>query len=140
MPRIGGVGAVQAAHVGRAGPVGHGHVLARLVAADPFDLGPLKQPELRRPVQPHVEPVVTAEHDRRGPAQDHARVGTGHPADAFLAVGAQGVVMTEGRRRRLGRPGRHRLGEGGEQPVNRREVGLLRHHPLEAGLRSFDLA
>ena len=97
--RIGWVGAVQAANIGRAGPVGRAHVPASLLEAGALDRRPLDEAELRRPVEPDVEPASLAKHHRSGPAQDHARAGVRQLADALLALLPQALVMMAVRRR-----------------------------------------
>ena len=99
MTRVGGVGAVQAADVSGAGPVGRVHVTAGLLRADALDLGALNDAEAWRPVKPHVEPAVIAEHHRGASAQDHARARGRQAADVLLAVAAQALVLTVQRRR-----------------------------------------
>jgi hypothetical protein len=97
--RVGRLGSIEAAHVSVAGPVGHVPVTAGLVLADPLDGGALRDAESRRPVESHVEPAALAEHHRRAPAQDHARVGVGQAADALFAVAAEVLFLAGGRRR-----------------------------------------
>src|SRR2546427_244633 len=89
-----------------------------LVLADAFDCGALGRAAAGRAVEADVEAAVLAEHDRRGPAQDHAAVGGGEQAvDPGFAVAAQVLVLVVGGRRRLGGPGRHGLGEMSHKPV-----------------------
>src|ERR1700689_4017807 len=90
--RVGGVGAVQAADVGGARPVGRLHVAAGILLADALDRGALHDAEAGRAVEPHVEAAVLAEHHRRAAAQDHARARGRQAADVALAVAAQVLV------------------------------------------------
>src|SRR5215472_9151927 len=81
---------------------------------------------LGRAVQPDVKAAVLAEHDRRRPAQDHPAAAGQQAVNPRLAVAAQVLVLVVGGRWRLGGPGRHRLGEMGQQPVHRGDLDLLR--------------
>ena len=88
-----------------------------------------------------MEAAVLAEHDRRGPAQDHAAAGGEQAVDPGFAVAAQVLVLVVGGRRRLGGPGRHGLGEMSQKPVHRGGLDFLRRQLLiaRAGLREVAL-
>jgi len=60
----------------------------------PSDCGALGRAAAGRAVEADVEAAVLAEHDRRGPAQDHAAAGGGEQAvDPGFAVAAQVFVL-----------------------------------------------
>src|ERR1700691_6530494 len=107
--RVGGVGAVQAADVGGARPVGRLHVAAGILLAAALDRGALHDAEAGRAVEPHVEAAVLAEHHRRAAAQDHAR--GRQAADVALAVAAEGLLHMAYLRRWLRWPRPHRACE-----------------------------
>ena len=67
--------------------------------ADALDRGALHEAEGGRPVEPHVEAALLAEHHRRAAAEDHPRAVGGQAAHAFLAVAAQALVLVAGGRR-----------------------------------------
>ena len=69
------------------------------VREDALDRGALNDTESRRPVESHMEPAALAEHHRRAPAQDHARVSVGEVPDALFAVAAEVRFVVVGRRR-----------------------------------------
>ena len=94
--RVGRVAPVEAADVGGAGLVGRTQTLPRLLVADAFDRGSLDGAAIGRAVQPDMKAAVLAEHDRRGPAQDHAAAGGEQATDPGLAVAAQALVLVVG--------------------------------------------
>jgi hypothetical protein len=123
--RVGRVAPVQPADVGVAGLVGRAQAVPRMLLSDALDHSALGGAAGGRAVEPDVEAAVLAEHDRRRPAQDHAAPAGQQALDPGLAVAAQVLVLVVGGWRRLGRPGRHRLGEMGQQPVHRGDLDLF---------------